>query len=115
MNDIRNLRQAIGLQETGATGKAIAMRSPFLAVAGLAIDVGVGSVASDDRVQGLCAVPTLKALAMPFATFSQHLFCGKDDTAATRAALARGCLDSRSVDHCGSRSLVTVQINYKIF
>lgn len=87
------------------------MGSPFLAVAGLAVDIGVGSIASDDGVQGLSAVPALEAFAMPFTTFGQHLLCGKDDTAASRAALARGRLDSRGVDHCGSRRLFTIQIN----
>lgn len=110
MDLIRNLRQAVGLQKTGATGETITMWSPFLAVAGLAVDVGVRPVTSDDGVQGLSAVAALEAHAMPFTTFGQHLLGGENDTTASRAALTRRRLDCRSVDYRGSRGLVTVQI-----
>lgn len=60
----RNIR----LKKSGATGESIAMRPPSLAVARLAVDVLIRPIAGDNRVQGLCAVVALVALAMPIAS-----------------------------------------------
>mgnify|MGYP005982049677 FL=1 len=82
------------------------MRAPLLAVASLTIDIAIGSVASDDRVQGLFAVLTLEAFAMPRSSFGEDLFRGEDDAAATRTALTWGSLDAGGVDHRGPGRLL---------
>lgn len=87
------------MKESRAASKAVTVRSPFLAVARLTVDIRVGPVASTDGVQGLGAVTALEALAMPFTALCQHLLSSEHDATAARATLARGSLDSRGVDH----------------
>lgn len=96
MND--NLRQPVSLKEARATSKPVAMWSPFLAVAGLAVDFAVGTVAGNDRVQSFGAVAALEALAMPLAALGQHLLSSEHHATATRAALARRRHDRSGVD-----------------
>lgn len=88
-----HLRQTVGLQEAGAARKAVAVRAPVLAVARLAVHVLVGPIARDNRVQRLCAVFALVALAMPLASLGQHLLGGVHDAAAARTTLAGWRLD----------------------
>lgn len=78
------------------------MRSPLLAVAGLAVDVPVGPVARDDRVQGLGAVAALVALPVPLAALGEHLLGCEDHAATAGTALAGRGLDYRGVDHGGA-------------
>lgn len=73
------------------------MRSPILAVARLAVDVVIGSVASDDRVQRLGAVMALVALAMPFPTLGQDHFGSEDYTTAAWTTLSGRSLDGRRI------------------
>lgn len=101
-------RQAVGLQKTGTARKTVTVRTPVLAVARLAVDILVGTVACDDRVQRLGTVVTLEALAMPFATLGQDLLGSKDDATATRAALTGRRLDLSRIDDAGLRGEVTV-------
>lgn len=58
------------------------MWSPVLAVAGLAVDIIIRTIASDDRVQRLGAVMALVALAMPFTTLREDHFGSEDYTTA---------------------------------
>lgn len=78
------------------------MWAPLLAIAGSAVNVLIGTIASNDRVKGLVAVFALKAFAMPFASLGQHLLGGKDSTATTGTTLAGWCFDGSSVSHGGS-------------
>lgn len=103
-----NSRESISLEESRAAGKTVAVGSPLLAVAGLAVDVPVRAVAGYDRVEGLGAVPALEALPVPLAALGQHLLRGEDDPAAAGAALARRCLDRGSVDDRGVGRRVTI-------
>ena len=48
------------------------MGTPLLAVAGLAVDLLIGTITSDDRVESLRTVVALEAFAMPFASLRQH-------------------------------------------
>lgn len=82
-----HLPHSVGLQEAGTTGKAIPMWSPFLAVASLAIDILIGSIASDNRVQSLGTISTFEAFLMPHSSLGQLLFGSKNGSATTRAAL----------------------------
>lgn len=84
------------------------MRSPFLSIAGLAVDVPVRAVAGDDGVQGLGAVVALETLPVPLTTPGEHLLGGEDDTAATWATLAGRSFDRGSVDHGGAWSCIAV-------
>jgi hypothetical protein len=65
------------------------------------VDVLVGSIARDDRVEGLGAVFALEALAMPHRALGEHLFGGKDGTAAAWTALTLGRLNRGRVDESG--------------
>jgi len=58
-------RHAICLEEAGTTSESISVGSVLLAVAGLAVHIVVGAVASQDGVELLGAVTALEALAMP--------------------------------------------------
>lgn len=88
------------------------MRSPFLSVAGFTIDVFVGPVAGDDRVERFAAVVTLVALSVPFAALRKHLFGGEHDAAATWTTFAGRGFDYGGVDHGCTRScLATIQKN----
>lgn len=79
------------------------MRSPFLSIAGLAVDIFVGPVAGDDRVQSFGAVVTLEALSVPLAAPREHLLSGEHNTAATWTTLAGRGLNGGGVDHGGTR------------
>lgn len=81
------LGQAIGLQETRAASKAIAMGSPLLTVAGPAVDITIGTIAGIDRVQGLVAIFAVVALLVPLTTLGELLLGGKDSATATGATL----------------------------
>lgn len=96
-NERIHLPQAVGLQETRAARESVAMRSPFLAVARLAVDVTVRSIASDDRVERLRAVVTLEALSVPLAALRQHLLGGEHNAATAWAPLTRRRLDLGSI------------------
>lgn len=74
------------------------MRSPLLAVTGLAVDIGVRAIARDDGIQSFRAVFALETLAMPFATLGKHLFGSEDHSSASRATLAGWGLDGSGVD-----------------
>lgn len=73
------------------------MRSPVLAVAGLAVDVVIRTVASDDRVQCLGAVMALVALAMPLTTLGQDHFSSEDYAAAAWTTVSGCSLDGRRI------------------
>lgn len=45
------------------------MRTPLLAVAGLTVNLLIGTITGDDRVERLRTIVALEALAMPFASF----------------------------------------------
>lgn len=87
------------------------MRTPVLAVARLAVDILVGAIACDDRVQRLGAVLALEAFAMPFASLAQHLFGGEHDAATTGATLAGRRLDFGRVDGARLRCHVAIISN----
>lgn len=80
------------------------MRSPFLSVAGFTVDVFVGPVACDDRVERFAAVVTLVALSVPFAALREHLLGGEHDAAATWTTFAGRGFDYGGVDHGCTRS-----------
>lgn len=101
-------RESVGLEESRATRESVSVRSPFLPVAGLAVDVPVRAVAGDDRVQGLGAVMALVALPVPLTALGQYLLGGEDDAAAARATLAWWSLDHGGVDHGGAWSCIAV-------
>lgn len=101
-----DLREPVGLEESRTTCESVSVRSPLLSVTGLAVNVPVRAIAGDDRVQGLGAVMTLVALPVPLAALGKHLLGGEDDSTATGAALARGSLDFRGVDHGGAGSRI---------
>lgn len=82
------------------------MRSPFFPVASLAIDVFVGPVTGDDRVEGFGAIATLVAFPVPFATLCQHLLGGEHDATATWTTLARWGLDHGGVNHGRARGSI---------
>lgn len=75
------------------------MWTPFLAVAGTAVDLLVRTVGRIDRIECFSAVTTLETLAMPFASLGQDLFGGKHHTAATRTTLARWGHNLGGVNH----------------
>lgn len=83
------------------------MRSPFLAVACVAINIFVGTITSINGVEGLGAIFAFEAFAMPFASFGQHQFSSKDGTTTTRTTLARWSFDRGSIGYrcLGSMSL----------
>lgn len=84
------------------------MRSPFLSVASLAVDVFVGPVAGDDRVESFAAVVTLVAFPVPFAALCKHLFSSEYNATATWTTFARWGLDYGGVDHGCTRSSIAV-------
>lgn len=84
------------------------MRSPLLAVTGLAIHIGIGTVTRNDRIQSLRAVFALEALAVPFAAFSQDLFSGKYHSSASWATFAGRGLDGGGVNKRCLRRLLAV-------
>lgn len=86
------------------------MRSPLFAVAGLAVNILVRTVARDDRVQSLGAVFALEALAMPCRAFSEHLFSCKYYATATWTTLAGKCHNTGSINDCSFWSSITVGI-----
>lgn len=73
------------------------MRTPLLAVAGLAVHVPIRTIAGDDGVERFAAVAALVALAMPLATLREDLLGGKHDTAAPWATLSGRSLDGRRI------------------
>lgn len=77
------------------------MRTPVLAIARFAVHILVWSVASVDRVQRLCAIVALEALAMPFAALAQYLLCSEHNSATTRAALTGWRLNLGRIDDTG--------------
>jgi hypothetical protein len=81
--------------------------APLFAVAGLTIDIAVGSVASDDGVKGLGAVLALETFTMPRSSLGEDLFGGEDYAAATGTTLAGWSLDARGVDNRGLGGGVT--------
>lgn len=97
------------------------MWAPLLAIAGLAVDILIGAIASDDRIESLGAVLALETLAMPRTALGQHLLSGEYYAAAARAALAGWGLDLGSVDDGRLGSLLTAQtqaqstIPYKLY
>lgn len=92
------LGQTIGLQETRAASKAIAMGSPLLTIAGPAVDITIGTIAGIDRVQSLVAVFTIEALLVPFTTLGELLLGGKDSATATGATLTGTSLNPVYLD-----------------
>lgn len=75
------------------------MWAELLAVAGLAVNIAIGSIASNNRIQSLVAVLALEALAMPLSTLGEDLFGGEDYTTATGTALARRGLDDGGINN----------------
>lgn len=92
------LGQAIGLQETRAAGKAIAVGSPLLAIAGPAVDITIRTIAGIDGVQGLVAVFAIEALLVPLTALGELLLGGKDSATATWATLTGTCLNPVHLD-----------------
>jgi hypothetical protein len=84
--------------------------APLFAVAGLTIDIAVGSVASDDGVKGLGAVLALETFTMPRSSLGEDLFGGEDYAAATGTTLAGWSLDARGVDNRGLGGGVTISV-----
>lgn len=84
------------------------MRSPFLSVASLAVDVFVGPVTGDDRVESFAAVVTLVAFPVPFAALCKHLFSSEYNATTTWTTFARWGLDYGGVDHGCTRSSIAV-------
>lgn len=100
------------MQKARAASETVAVWSPFLAVAGLAVNVGVGAVASVDGVQRLGAVVALEALAMPLSSFGQDFFGSEHYPAAARTSLSRLCLDGSSIDDSSLGCLVATRSDY---
>lgn len=87
------------------------MRAKLLAVASLAVHVPVGTIASNDGVQGLVTIFTLEALAMPLSSFGQNFFGSEHHTATAWTSLSRGRLDGGGIDHRCLRCSITVTTN----
>ncbi|KAJ8878762.1 hypothetical protein PR048_019348 [Dryococelus australis] len=68
-----NSREAVCLQESGATSEAVPVWAELLAVASLAVDITVWSITCYYGVEGLVAVTALETLAMPFLKNAQHI------------------------------------------
>lgn len=92
------LRQTISLEETSTTTESVTVGSPLLAIASTAVDIPVRSIATNDRVQLLCAILALVALAMPLTTLGQDLLGREHNTTATRATLSGSGLDDGCID-----------------
>lgn len=87
------LSNAVGLQETGSTGESVAMGSPLLAIASLAVDLIVRTIARDNGVQSFGAVPTLEALPVPAPSLGEYLFRGEYYAATTWTSFSDWRLD----------------------
>ena len=61
----------VALQESGATAESVALGTKFLGVAEFAVDVAVGTVASENRIQNTVTFVTVEARFVP------HLVCLK--------------------------------------
>lgn len=62
--------------------------SEELSVAGAAMDLMIGSVASQSRIKGTMTLGTVEALFVPHGSLGQLLFGSKHCTTASRAALS---------------------------
>lgn len=84
-------------EEGGGVAVAEALGAVVLAVAGLAVDLLVGAVAGQDRVQRAAALAAAEALLVPHGALGELLLGGVDHAAATGASLAGRGLDGRGV------------------
>lgn len=82
---------AIGLESAATLTIAIALGSELLGIAALAVDVLIGRLAAQNRVEALLAGAALEALLVPAASACQHLFGGIDIAAASGTALTLRC------------------------
>lgn len=86
-----------GGEKGGGVAVAEALGAVVLAVAGLAVDLLVGAVAGQDRVQRAFALGAAEALLVPHGALGELLLGGVHHAAAAGAALALGSLDGRGV------------------
>jgi len=76
---------------------AEALGAVVLAVAGLAVDLLVGAVAGQDRVERTLALAAAEALLVPHAALGELLLGGVHHAAAAGTPLTLGRLDGRGV------------------
>lgn len=86
------------------------MRTPLFAVTGAAVDLLVGTVAGNDGVKCLGAIPAFETFAVPFAAFGEHHFSSKHNASATGTPLAWSSLDLADIYGCRSRGVVTLKM-----
>lgn len=104
--ELNNLRQSVGLQESRTASKTISMWTKLLSVAGLAVNITIRTIASNNWVQGLVAIMTLETLAMPLSSFSKDFFSSEYNSATTRTTFSWWSFDDCGINYrCLRRSI----------
>lgn len=99
-------RDGVTLKEGRAATESIAFGSVLLGVAKFAVDVVIGSIASQHRVQDTVALFAVEARLVPDCSACQHLLCGEDRSSASgTSVLTFDCFDERQVGSAGSHLL----------
>ena len=94
------------MKESLAASEAVTFGAETLGVAAFAVDVAVGGVATQDRVERPLATLAAEAPLVVHAVLGEHLLGVKDSAAATRATRLSGCgLDCRRVHGFGETGL----------
>lgn len=81
----------VALQESGATAESVALGTKFLGVAEFAVDVAVGTVASENRIQNTVTFVTVEARFVPHCSTGEHLLGSKDGSSASGTSLLTFC------------------------
>jgi len=84
---------SIGADQSRSVSETESFGSEQFAIAGPAVDLLVGTVASQHRIQRTMALCAVEALLVPHGSFSQLLFSGEDHSSAPGTALTRWGLD----------------------
>lgn len=87
------------------------MGSPLLAIASLAVDLIVRTIARDNGVQSFGAVPTLEALSVPAPSLGENLFRGEYYAATTWTSFPDWRLDLLHIYDGGFGSHVAASTN----
>ena len=103
----------VGGYKSGRVAEAESLRPEEFAVAGATVDLLVGAVAGEHRVEWPVALGAVEALLVPHRALGELLLGGEYHAAAARAALAGWRLDGRRVrvvEWPASRDLVLTGI-----
>jgi hypothetical protein len=102
-----HLRNLVAHQESGTAAETVAFRAVLFGVAQFAVDVAIGTIAGQDRIQDAMAFAAIEAALVPHSSAGQHLLSGKNSATAARTTLSFRRLNGRRA-HVARADLVHI-------